>query len=1114
MKSSLKLTDLNSVTSSGDGIRDEDYKGRKGCSVGIGGIVAIVVAAAVVATIVGLLVFYLHPDRKTTDDVPIITTTTTTECVDCLTSTTEIPIIDYRLPNDLVPYFYDARLRPNFYHTNVPNDSYTNGSVKITFGVRSPTKQIVLHSKTLVVDNASIQVEDEEGGNLPYISTSYDTRREFYTILMKEVLDTGKNYTVYMKFNCTLKTDLAGIYLSSYKDVNGRTICYCGCGGSDGGGDGGVYIVTSQAEATEARKMFPCFDEPALKAIFNLTFERKNDWTSFSNTQIDQSIPIEWVADKYLPTPPMSTYLLAVVISQFECVNSTTESGDVLVSVCSRTEYIDQTAFANSVAANMQDYYVNYYNISYPLQKMEHMAVPDFSAGAMENWGLILYRETALLYDDQSSSAFNKQRVAIIVAHELAHQWFGNLVTPQWWDDIWLNEGFASYMEITCTDHSFPDWDMVGVDGQFVVDDLQGVFKIDSLVSSHPVYQEVSDPAQINELFDEIAYSKTAQKRGKPDVNVTEIMQTWLLQIGYPVINVTYDNNTGVMELEQEHFLLNRNETPPMSPYNYQWIVPISIVTSNNPNFTEATQSWLNSTTGSIKVQPNLEWIILNSMQQYYYRVNYNDLMWNYLIFQLIKDHKVIHSNTRAQLIDDSFNLGRAGYLNMEIFLEITKYLTNETEYVPWRAVWKDMIFMKMMFEFSGNYEYLRKYVQQQVEPIYKSIGWNSSGEYDHLRERHRGIILDMACSYGYEDCLMKAADQFNNWMDQYNSTNPIDPNVRAVTYCSGIEAGGSTEWHFGWERFLTAPSSSEETTILRSLACTKEIFLLSGYLAKALALDGIRLQDFSTVVISVAENPIGRSMAWDFVRQNWNQLVIWFKDSAFTLPNIIREVTLSFSTELELTELELFKANSDTLSTATRAVDQAIENTKSNIDWRQKNEEGIVKWLKENRLSVTYQNGSQINTKSCGFDSVFREDEHRDNEFDSVFREDEHRDNEFDSVFREDEHRDNEFDSVFREDEHRDNEFDSVFREDEHRDNEFDSVFREDEHRDNEFDSVFREDEHRDNEFDSVFREDEHRDNEFDSVFREDEHRDNEFNNDFSFQFTLTYFYNLYFIH
>ncbi|KFM56599.1 Aminopeptidase N, partial [Stegodyphus mimosarum] len=447
------------------------FKQRKGCFLQRWVLVLLAAVAICCVLLVGLLVGYLTPCGSSPRSEAQVENKEVAR--------KELPYV--LLPKSIIPEHYDVELQPFI----LPGNFTFNGKVRVQIRVLEETDNVTLHINNITVNEASIRLS---GVDAPGIAkTSEDLERQFYILHLKGKLRTGQSYEVYMEFLGCLNDQLAGFYRSSYKDEEGQT----------------RWLATTQFQATDARRAFPCFDEPALKATFNITIVHWANMTSLSNMPIYKTERRDniWTADYFETTVRMSTYLLAFIVSDFKS-RSTPE-----FSVWSREAVLNTSTYALEVGPKILKFYESFFNVKYPLPKTDMVAIPDFNAGAMENWGLITYRETALLYDPRYSSASNKQRVIVVISHELAHQWFGNLVTPKWWDDLWLNEGFASYVEYLGVNAVHPDWMM---DQQFVLEDLQDVMDLDCLKTSHPISIPVRHPDEINEIFDRISYEKGA----------------------------------------------------------------------------------------------------------------------------------------------------------------------------------------------------------------------------------------------------------------------------------------------------------------------------------------------------------------------------------------------------------------------------------------------------------------------------------------------------------------------------------------------------------------------------------------------------------------------------
>ena len=456
---------------------------------------------------------------------------------------------EWKLPTNVRPTNYRLSLAPDL-------DTFTfKGSETIDIQVSEPTSSIVLNSAEIEIQSADVTLPD---GSTHDAATMFDEDKDTVTLALDAEIPAG-SASLDLEFTGELNDKLRGFYRSSYTDQDGSQ----------------RWMAATQFESTDARRAFPCWDEPAVKATFDVTLIVPEELEALSNTE-----PVSTTSTgdgrkvvRYAPTPVMSTYLLAFVVGDIACLQDRTSDG-VLMRVWATKGNEDKGKFALETSMALLDYFHDYFGIPYPLSKLDHIALPDFAAGAMENWGAITYREVALLVDPENSSAGTREVVAAIVSHEMAHQWFGNLVTMEWWDDLWLNESFASWMGDKAVDHLHPEWEMWT---QFLTHDTSDALNLDGLRNSHPIEQDVNNPAEIGQLFDAISYSKggsilrmlehylgadtfkaglqiyidrhryanarttdlwnaLGEASGQP---VAAIMESWTAQTGYPVLDVS-----------------------------------------------------------------------------------------------------------------------------------------------------------------------------------------------------------------------------------------------------------------------------------------------------------------------------------------------------------------------------------------------------------------------------------------------------------------------------------------------------------------------------------------------------------------------------------------------
>uniref|UniRef100_A0A672HE55 Aminopeptidase n=1 Tax=Salarias fasciatus TaxID=181472 RepID=A0A672HE55_SALFA len=864
----------------------------------------------------------------------------------------------YRLPTSLVPESYSVTLWPRLSHDTNSGLYVFTGRSSVRFECATETDVILIHSNKLNYTRLNNTVPD--------ILTSWlQEKTQYLVVHLTGPLTAGQKYELYAEFTGELADDLAGFYRSKYEEDGVRKI-----------------VATSQMHPTHARKTFPCFDEPAMKAVFNVTLIHPPGTVALSNDVANVTIDGESVTrTTFESSKKMSSYLLALVAEP--CVFSLLCPQ---IRVWARRRFIErgQGDYALNVTGPILDFFQQYYNISYPLSKSDQIALPDFYFGAMENWGLVTYRETNLLYDPLTSSNRNQETTVTIIAHELAHMWFGNLVTLRWWNEVWLNEGFASYVAYLGADHAEPAWNVKDL---IVLDDVHRVFAVDALASSHPLSSKEEDivlPDQISEQFDVIAYSKGAsvlrmlsdflsepvfvqglnrylnhfaesntigsdlwehlqtaveENRVSLPASVEDIMKPWVLQMGFPV--VTIDTSSG--EITQQHFLLDPDSNVTVqSPYKYEWLIPVRWMM--NEEF-QTKIFWLLE---KQDMRSGASWLLANINVTGFYRVNYDLGNWERLLAQLSTDHQVIPVINRAQLVDDAFSLARrAGLLSSSVALRTSSFLSQETDFLPWQAAVNNLDYFYLMLDRTDVYQPLQDYVRKQVTPLFFHFK-NTTGNWSRVPEGHteqysQVLSLRTACSCGLSECRTLSSSWFKRWMEEPHN-NMIHPNLRSAVYCSGVAVGGEDEWEFAWSQFKMASVASEASELMSALACASDTRLLQRYLSYSLNSSLIRKQDATAVITSVAANRVGQSLAWDFVRENWNFIFTQYGVGSFSFASIITGVTARFSTPEDLRQVT--QQGAAGFGPATLAVDQALEKTRANIKWLQKNKEEILDWL------------------------------------------------------------------------------------------------------------------------------------------------------------------------
>jgi len=393
----------------------------------------------------------------------------------------------YRLPNSLVPILYDFLIQPNFTSITKPENFYA--TIRIDFKCIHQTNKLILNMKDLILNSSTLSVTsrtDSTFTTLKNFNYSHDHQSELFTAVFKEQYSFKPNnvYSFYVEFKGIIRDDNKGLYRSSYFE-----------------GENIKWLLVTQFECIEGRKAFISFDEPGLKAKFKLTIKHDQSLKAFSNMPVESfNNDQNWTTTEFFETPIMPLYSFGMVIADFTCqstlINSEFSKKTINISVCARSNAMHKVQVLFNYSLNILNYYETYFNSAYPLSKIDHITVPDFNFGAMENWGMVIYKEDLIFFDEGQTPETHKEMIARVVFHEIIHMWLGNLVTMKWWDDLWLNEGFARYYDFMTTNVIFPEWQV----SEFYISNLLSIMKIDSENVLSPISYEMNSPTEINTI--------------------------------------------------------------------------------------------------------------------------------------------------------------------------------------------------------------------------------------------------------------------------------------------------------------------------------------------------------------------------------------------------------------------------------------------------------------------------------------------------------------------------------------------------------------------------------------------------------------------------------------
>ncbi|KAK0363073.1 Aminopeptidase 2 mitochondrial [Friedmanniomyces endolithicus] len=860
------------------------------------------------------------------------------------------------LPKNVKPTHYDLTLEPN-----LETFKY-NGTVTVDLDVKEDTKSISLNTYEIDIQETKITSGENVISSSPKLSYNEDAQAT--KIDFEQTIPAGSKAKLFLKFTGTLNDSMAGFYRSSYKDASGNE----------------KWMATSQMEPTDARRAFPCFDEPALKAEFTVTLIADHKMTCLSNMDVasEKDVDSQLTESKrkavtFNKSPLMSTYLLAFIVGELKVHEDRSFRIPVRVYMTPDKD-LDHGKFSAELGARTLEFYEKEFDSEFPLPKMDMVAIPDFSAGAMENWGLITYRVVDLLLDEKTASASTRQRVAEVVQHELAHQWFGNLVTMDFWDGLWLNEGFATWMSWYSCNKFYPEWK---VWQGYVTDNLQSALGLDSLRSSHPIEVPVKRADEINQIFDAISYSKGScvirmiSKHLGEDIfmegirrylknhaygntqtgdlwaalsdasgkDVVSVADTWTKYVGFPVITVEEDVKESAIKVKQNRFL----RTADVKPEEDKTIYPVFLGLRTKDGIQE--DLTLNKREDTFKV-PDMDFYKLNADHSGIYRTNYTPER----LRKLGENAKagLLSVEDRAGMLADAGALTAAGYQKTSGLLSLLKGFDTEPDFVVWDEITARIGAVRAAWIFQDDKvkDALKAFSRDLVSSKAHKLGWEFKESDGHIEQQFKALLFGSAASAGDEKTKSAAFDMFDKFVK--GDRQAIHPNIRGAVYSVVLQYGGEKEYDAILKEYETAKNADERNTALRSVGRAKDPKLIQRSLAYSLSKE-VKDQDIYLPLAGLRAHKEGIEAFWTWMKANWATLKKKLPPSLTMMGSVVAMGTSGFTSEAQRADVEKFFKEVGTKGFE-RNLAQSLDSIEAKAGWLERDAKDVEEWLKENK--------------------------------------------------------------------------------------------------------------------------------------------------------------------
>jgi aminopeptidase N len=842
-----------------------------------------------------------------------------------------------RLPEVARPENYKLTFNPNL------EKATFDGDETITVQILKSTTEITLNAVDIDFHDVTIT----SGGATHKAAVKPGKEKEMVVLTVERPLAPGAA-TIHISYTGVLNSDMRGFYLG--KDDQGRK-----------------YAAT-QFESTDARRAFPSFDEPDYKATFDVTAVADNGMVAISNQKVaaDTPGPGNKHTVKFATTVKMSSYLAALVVGNFEYIEG--EADGIPIRVYGTPGKKEMGKFALDAAEHILGYYDKYFGIKYPYGKLDLIGLPDFSAGAMENTGCITFREVILLIDEKQGSVDLKKTIASVIAHEMAHQWFGDLVTMKWWDDVWLNEGFATWMSSKPVEAWKPEWN-------FNLDDVSqtgGTLNTDSLASTRPIHQAAETPGQILELFDGIAYGKAAavlrmlesylgEETFRAGVNaylkqhqyanatagdfweaqartskkpVDQIMPTFVKQAGVPIINVKLQcsGNSTAVTIEQQRYFYDRAKFS--APGDQLWQVPLCLKSSAGSKGGKC--ELLTKKEQSLTLPGCSTWVLANAGATGYYRVGYQPEVAH----ALAKDAETaLTPAERIALQADIWASVRVGREPVGDYLAFAQGLEADRN----RAVLEDVLgrlnYIGQYLVSNSDRESYRAWLRQYLSPMLKDMGWDPKpGESDEQRTLRSRLYNALGFDARDPEVLAQSRKIADKYLDDPTS---VDRELAAGAF--GLAALNGDEAFFNrLMAGLKNPKSPEEYYgYLFTLARFGDPKLLQRTLDFSISPD-VRSQDALGLLTSVMGNPAGEKLAWDFVQSHWD--AVQRVGGPFASAQVVNATSNFCDAGMRDQVTDFFAAHK--IEAAERTYRQTIERINNCVDLKSQQEPQLASWL------------------------------------------------------------------------------------------------------------------------------------------------------------------------